>query len=686
MPEEISPEEEEELESLFGDFEEQILRFSEDYVDLIGELEFILQEFDEFFEEFGQISIREYEKALERLQSTLSEEYSSENYQQMMEALDNLLAKFKDLEMELEESNSSVEKRRLRTMRALEDDLEDIREQLEEEVDDSRILSQIDTEALAEIITKSIKEAQKAMVEAEKAYKENLRLMETPAPPRPPKGIKDGTGNLGTLNTREFSGTLTKSATAEIASKSTAIELENAIGGIEVETWNRSEISIEMTIGYIEDSKESRGLAEEIKLAIDQSPELVKARVLYPGCDEKPVNIVASRLNISLPRANRVKITNSFGQVFVAELDNDLNIKSNFSEIEVRDINGRVVVTNSSGSIYLENIDGELEATNSFAPIELAYINGQTKLSNSYAPVRVEKSAGGLNINTSGDVYVDHYRGDASVHSSNGRMELYDINGNLVAINSFGPILAEKISGDAKIENANAQIEISGVEGALLVSNNFAPVMIDEIGSDVTVKSSNGNITIENIKAGVNVVNRFGEVSIQSVAGKVMVTNSGEPVTISEVLAPVTVVNQFSPVMLSTITGEVNVDNMNASVNLTDIKGASRVKTSFGLISGENLGGPFILKNDNGSIELLRVLNINSDCEATTTYGDITLELPQLGLYNLNATTSYGEIDSDVPLNVTSSGNVTSGAYIAGQSNPTITLTGSNSSIKIRTE
>ncbi len=691
LPDDYSPEEETELDALL---EGELLNFGEDYVDLIDELEDVLAEFEDFFEEFGQVSIKEYEKAIRTLRASLDEDYSAESYENMMLALDELLLKFEELELELSESESKLQHKRLRNLRALEDDIDDIREQLDEEVGDARLYYKLDSEALSVIITQAFKEARIAMIEAQIMFesKEPPEVPEVPEVPELPdiKHLPRGEGLARIYYEKarkaNFDGSMTQSGIVTVDNRDITVELENDLGGVETETWNRSEVSAELTIGYREDSKRSRNLAQEIKLVLDHSPEAIKVRVVYPKEDDETVNIVSSFLTVSVPRENPLRIKNSFGQVIVEDLANDLDIRSNFSQIDVQRIKGNVFITNSSGAIYLEDIDGDLEITNSFAPIEAVYIKGHAELSNSYAPVIVEKSAGQLDINTSGMVAVDRHDGDAKIYSSNGEIDIFGITGKLTAVNSFGQMQVEKVGGDAEIENTNAPTEITGVKGQLVVSNKFAPITISNIGGKVTVKSSNGAVSVEEVRAGVSIINRFDEVSVSDVAGPVSVFNTNAPVTVSEVMAAVNVVNQFSPVMLSAITGDVKVENQNASVDLTDIDGAVIVNTTFGLISCENIRGSFIIGNDNGSVEMVRVIGIDKDSEVQTTFGDILLELSQLGSCNLMATTSYGEIDSDVPMKINSSGSISTGEYITGKSHPSIKLTGNNSSIKITTE
>ncbi len=670
--------------------EQKLLLLGERYVDLIDELEDILGEYEDFFQDYGRTSMKEYEKAIQLFRESLREQHLSDRHEEqlsavsrtkIMEKLDELVDRLESIEQELE-NKETLQSRDIRNLRSLGYDLEDVREELHENLAEVDLRMDIDSEELSRAIARAYREAARAMAEARKEHEKKRAL---PIPPVPPVVSTDQYQRLKNLYVTDFSATLTQQETARLDSKDITIELENPIGGITVRTWNKSEMDAVLTVGYSQGSKKSRDVAEEIKLVLKESPTLAGFLVQYPDEDGERVKIVSSLLEVSLPRANPVRISNSFGPVSVTELDNRLNVASGFSTIDLQKIKGDVTVNNSSGSVYLENITGRIDISSSFGPIEVVYLEGDAILSNSYAPTMVKKSAGRLDINTSGLVTINNHKGDADIQSSNGEMDLYAITGNLTAINSFGRVRVEDVGGDADIENANAAMEIARIGGRLTVSNKFAPISIDDVRKDVTAKSSNGPVTVNNVKGNLDIVNRFGGVTVEAVGGTVRIVNANAPVAVSDVLAPVSVVNLFGPVYIAGVAGDVEVDNQNASVDLVDIEGAAKVSTTFGLITGENLGGPFLITNNNGSVELTRVMQIPGDCEVTTTFGDIILELPKSKSFNLMAKTSGGEIECDLPLRFTSSGNISSGELIVGQASPTVKLTGRSSTIKILT-
>jgi hypothetical protein len=653
--------------------------FGENLVDLIDELEAVLDEFDIFFEEFGQVSLSETADAIKEFRQTLHEEYSEEYHEEVMDRMEEVLDKLDEIKEETEEIDSRSQRKYLRRLRAFEDDLKDIGEELDDQFSGERYREILDAETLTRIINQAMRQAEKAIQETEKK-RLSSKAPDVPSVPALPYSSPYDSK----FNALDLDGSLTQSSVVTVDNDDIIIELNNHVGAVDVETWNRSSVESELIVNYSESSRKSRNLAEEIRMVTSHKDDLITIEVIYPKDKEKTANIIASKLEVSLPRLNPVEIENSFGPVSISDLQNRLTIKSNFASIDVQRIEGEVTIGNSTGPIYMEEVRGALQASNSFAPIEAACIDGEMKLANSYAPITVKKSSGLLQVSNSGVIMIHRHKGDVEIHSSNGEVEIYDIDGELNLTNSFGQVRIENITGDVVARNANAQMEISGVGGRLEAANSFAPTYIDGVKRDVQIASSNGPITIENAEGEVTVDNSFGEVSLETVGGPVQIDNSNASVSVSNAGGGVIVSNQFGPVYLSSISGNVVINNKNASVDLADISGASTVRTTFGLISGENLKGPFQINNQNGSVELVRLfLGRDDDCQVSTTFGDITIELPRPVIYSISAQTSGGEIESDLPMVMTASGNVSIGEYTGAKSAPTIILNGQNSSIDI---
>ena len=666
----------------------------ENYVDLIDNLEEILSDFEDFYREVGQASLSEGGKAVKDLRQSIAGDYSAASRDRMLKKMDILLAKMEALRTTADSGGSRLQRRQLRQLRSFESDLEDLRDELDAEYSDNELKGMLDDKTLNRIIRESMRNAQQALRIAQGRLRDESLLIvippfdtvlpapHPPAVPAPPAIPRKMLRDLQTPD-QDLGDALTQTANATVGSRTLPIDLHNAIGAVLVQTWNRSEVQAVLTINYSEDSHSSTDFAKGVRLLMETTPQTISVSVIYPEKGGKAINVVSSKLEVSLPSGNPVAIENAFGPATIADLQNDLKISSSFGSVDVQRIKGDVTIANTSGAVYTEAITGRLTISNSFGDIETVAADGVIELSNSYAPVTIRNASGELRITNSGPVTVHSFRGDVDIRSSNGDVEVETITGNLVLANSFGSVRIESVTGDATIENANASVEITDIGGQLRASNKFASIQIENVKKSVRAESSNGVITVDNVGGEVLVTNRFGEVAIQTAGGPVQVDNSNAEVTVSGILGDVTVVDQFGPVNLSEIKGNVDVRNQNASIDLVDIGGATTVRTTFGLISGENLDGPFMIDNANGSVELSRLGNITKNCEIRVTMGDISLELPPSGGFNVIASTSSGDIDSDLPMTISTSAGISSGQYSLGATYPTLLLKGQNTSIRI---
>lgn len=672
--------------------DEDAVRMGEDYLDLMKELEAVLTDFDEFYQESGQASLAAVARSAKALQQSLKEDSPRVTHEELVEKLDEMIDKIDQVIDDADEGDSQLRRRHLRELESFSEDLSDIRDEFDSDFSEQEFKELLDPEKLAKIIENATRQAEKAMKMAiiQQKTLDSQMLIIPPTPPAPAIGrigkIGSAQGKYYVFNAQhDYDDSLTQTATMTVPSSIANIQIQNDIGGIEVHTWNRSEAKANLTIDFTSGSSSSRTMAQDIRLTSTSTDKGLVFKVDYPKDESKTVGIVSSQLEVTLPAANPVKIENSFGSVVVADLQNSLTVSSSFGSVEVKNITGDVTITSSTGAVYVEKVTGRLEVSNSFGDIEVIGAIGAISLSDSYAPIAIRNSTGNLDIANSGAVAVTGHTGAVTLQSSNGEVELYKIAGNLNATNSFGGMRIESVSGEVTAENSSAAMEISDVGGPVQATNRFGSIDISEVKASVRAESSNSDITVEKAGGGVTIVNRFGKVSVKGAGGAVQVDNSNAVVDVADVMGNALITNQFAPVIVANVTGTVEVDNQNASVDLTDIGGAVTVRTTFGAVSGENLKGPFAIDNSNGSVELSKLTAISKDCQVRATSGDITIELPKAGGYNVDASTSWGKIQTDLPMKMSSGGNTMSGEYTAGSGYPTLTLKGENSSIIIST-
>lgn len=101
---------------------------------------------------------------------------------------------------------------------------------------------------------------------------------------------------------------------------------------------------------------------------------------------------------------------------------------------------------------------------------------------------------------SNGSLRLESIQGSARMHSSNGAVHVWGVDGDIDIQTSNGPVDVDKFMGSADLKTSNGRIKASGVEGAFSArtSNGSIDVDIDALdtGKPVVLSSSNGSINL----------------------------------------------------------------------------------------------------------------------------------------------------------------------------------------------
>ena len=91
-------------------------------------------------------------------------------------------------------------------------------------------------------------------------------------------------------------------------------------------------------------------------------------------------------------------------------------------------------------------------------------------------------------------------RSNLDMNSTNGKIEIYDIEGKVGSKSSNGSINVENVTGNAELRTTNGSISASGVRGDTNAETTNGKVNLKEITGNVSAKSTNGSINSQIIK------------------------------------------------------------------------------------------------------------------------------------------------------------------------------------------
>jgi len=182
--------------------------------------------------------------------------------------------------------------------------------------------------------------------------------------------------------------------------------------------------------------------------------------------------------------------------------------------------------------------------------------------------------------------------------SSNGRIEIHGIDGELDATTSNASIVAENIGGTVRLTTSNGSIRAYTIKGGLEAWTSNAKLEVKDVLGDVDLRTSNGKIDARNVKGKSDVVTSNASIVAENIEGDLTGQTSNGRLDVKKV------------------SGSIDLATSNASVKASDLNGGGR---------------GISLTTSNGSIEVT-LGKATGMLEATTNKGEhsVSIEIPNV--------------------------------------------------------
>jgi len=210
--------------------------------------------------------------------------------------------------------------------------------------------------------------------------------------------------------------------------------------------------------------------------------------------------------------------------------------------------------------------------------------------------------------------------------SSNGRMEISQIDNEISAATSNGSITADRIGAKARLTTSNSSIRANSIKGELIASTSNGSIEASDVKGYADLKSSNGSIHAKNIESdlvGRTSNGRFdvmgvqgnadlrtssGRVEIRNVKGKADAVTSNGSIIAENIGTDLTIINSNGRIDVRDIKGNADLRTSNGTIEIRNVKGKTDVVTSSGSILAENIESDLVGRTSNGRIDINRVL------------------------------------------------------------------------------
>ncbi len=252
------------------------------------------------------------------------------------------------------------------------------------------------------------------------------------------------------------------------ASPGENLQLSVDPGNIQVETWNKNEVKIEVT---------SRKKYKIENLVAEKSGNTIKFEL---ELDHGWNNSV--KVKVNAPSKFNFDMETTGGNISIEEsITGKLTAETDGGNVSFEDVNGVVSVNTSGGNISGENVEGDVTLHTNGGNISL----GNVKVGKS----DIETNGGNISVgNVASDLQAKTYGGSISVGN---------VGGSANVLTYGGHISMEKVSGAANMETYGGHISLDGASG------------------DVVAKTMGGHINLENITGSIEATTQGGNISAE---------------------------------------------------------------------------------------------------------------------------------------------------------------------------
>jgi len=196
-------------------------------------------------------------------------------------------------------------------------------------------------------------------------------------------------------------------------------------------------------------------------------------------------NHMRLKFEITLPSKYNAEVSSSGGDLYLKDLNGDINFHTSGGDVEVRNAEGSLNVKTSGGDINIKNFNGDTKLGTSGGDITALFTSGNLYASTSGGDIKLEAESGKIHASTSGGEIGLKYKGE------NQGIDLYSSGGDISVR------LPEDFSANAKLNTSGGSVncrfktfDVQEMSSHKLVgkfNKGGAPFIVKTSGGDIDV-------------------------------------------------------------------------------------------------------------------------------------------------------------------------------------------------------
>lgn len=251
------------------------------------------------------------------------------------------------------------------------------------------------------------------------------------------------------------------------------VSISNRHGEVNINTWEKEQVKIEITITVDERSEDkAREMFERINVDFSNGKNHVQAKTeiesksssWWWGSSENNNNDYTIDYEVYMPKSNSLDLENKYGNAYVASLDNEAMVQIKYGNLRMEEIGGRLDLTLGYGNgTVVKSKDADVKV--------------------SYGNIRIKNADDVIMESKYSKVYIDH-AGDINSTSKYDTYELGDIKDfkNQGKYDHIEIVSAESIRASAKYSDFKVERIIHSADFDLAYGN----VVVESLAKNFT--------------------------------------------------------------------------------------------------------------------------------------------------------------------------------------------------------
>lgn len=168
-------------------------------------------------------------------------------------------------------------------------------------------------------------------------------------------------------------------------SGSDKLDIQNSFGSVEVHTWNRNEIKVDVEIEVSSNTDElAQQILDRISVADDKSGRTISFKTTIKESNQKSGgknerSSMSINYSITMPAGNALTVKNEFGPTTIPDFNGDVDLTSKFGSLTTGNLASIKNINVEFGKATLANISGS-PVTIKFSKAVISKLSGSVKL------------------------------------------------------------------------------------------------------------------------------------------------------------------------------------------------------------------------------------------------------------------------------------------------------------------